>query len=113
MSNKIHVKVTKDHIERGERWLPRCCPLALAIRDVVSNEVAVMGDIFSIGKKYYTLPPEAIKFVGDYDDCDVDISSLEEFECDIDLSPISYDDQKNYMNDMVVVGLEELLGEGE
>jgi hypothetical protein len=33
----MHIKVTEDHIRRGKRRTMRCCPIALAIRDLEPN----------------------------------------------------------------------------
>ena len=63
----IRVKVTDEHIANGRRSSPTHCPLALAIKEVVSGDVRVAGNGVLIGDQWIYMGLTWIDFIGRYD----------------------------------------------
>ena len=58
MRERITVRVTQEHIERGKRGDWECCPVALAIAEVLADEEK--------GKWYTARREVAIRIMPDY-----------------------------------------------
>lgn len=65
---KIKIKVTKEHIEKGQRVSPYCCPIALSIREQFPNKRIVVTRAYTlIGARDFKNPSEAQEFIDDFD----------------------------------------------
>ncbi len=62
----IKVEVKQTHIDSATSSIFEC-PIALAIKDVVGERAAVGLETFSFSNFRGYLPPEARKFVSDFD----------------------------------------------
>ena len=59
----MRVKVSNEHIEKGEVGMPKCCPVALAMKDMgmVDPFVDSMGIRFSLlGHRHYASTPNVV-----------------------------------------------------
>lgn len=63
----MKIKVTQEHITKGQCWEPKCCPIALALIDVGFKKVRVCIGRIEINRKFYSLPQEARKFMTSFD----------------------------------------------
>lgn len=66
----MKIKVTRKHIEQGERLETRSCPIALAFKDLGWGSVQVYTlKVYKKKKgKKYLLPSSAIKFITKFDE---------------------------------------------
>ena len=71
----MRVKVTQEHIDRGEPLSVRKCPIVLAIQDKDDIEGALVSNSFArlvykdgSPTRRFKLPPWAIIFIDDFDD---------------------------------------------
>jgi hypothetical protein len=65
----VHLEITADDIERGERANCQWCPVALALRRAFpGRKVVVWHDRAEIAGRPYWLPQSVRDFVTNYDD---------------------------------------------
>lgn len=65
----LTITVEQHHIDSGETFNCRKCPIALAIREVLPEHHIAIGTRFAdIDDEDYLLPKEAQQFVRDFDD---------------------------------------------
>lgn len=68
MKNKLIVKLSQKHINKGRRGQEEYCPLAHAIRETTnSSSVRVDFDRAYIGGYVYKLTDRAVRFVRAFD----------------------------------------------
>lgn len=70
----MKIKVTQEHIDKGERSLCAFCPVALAFKDVFPDKkvqagigVAIIEDAKYLLAEYWDLPREASNFIEQFD----------------------------------------------
>ncbi len=70
------IQVTTDHIDKGRRFRPECCPIALAIIDAGFEDVRACSGYTLIGESRILLPEEANTFMLHFD-CNIPIEPFE------------------------------------
>lgn len=71
---KLEIKVTQDHINRGRRGVPGCCPIALAINECPGSPLIAKASVSSVDVLLVLdhltleLPANAREFILRYDD---------------------------------------------
>ena len=63
----VEIEVTAEHIELGERWNCRRCPIAHAINTALGRMCDVKADVVEIDGEWFELPKKARNFVADFD----------------------------------------------
>ena len=62
------IKVTKEHIQKGEPGVADLCAVALAIRDKCERkDVSVHAGMIWIGQRVRAQPKSVQEFIGQYD----------------------------------------------
>lgn len=87
------IEVTQEHINKGERYVPTGCPIALAVRDALKNYTSAVAVGYQsivvhnpeTGEREYTfnLPADALAF-------------LYEFDADREVAPFTFTVINNY-----------------
>ena len=76
MDRVVKVQVTQDHITRGKRRIGYSCPVALALRDALSDDLldSFLGDLIyvgrwaaSVGDFHYDLDSSLVNYIHAFD----------------------------------------------
>ena len=65
---RVKVRVCQDDIENGSLYTPRDCPIARAVKRVVTNkDVSILPHDIRIGHQHFLLPDKASEWLISYD----------------------------------------------